>query len=126
MNILFFFPLLILAFLISFSINYIVGLFSFYTESIWGIINTKDVLVLLLSGAAIPIDFFPQAIKQFVLLLPFQAIYNLPMVVLTSPDLETGIYIYYIGVQLMWVFTLFMAGKLFYYRASKVITINGG
>jgi ABC-2 type transport system permease protein len=125
-NILFFFLMLIPAFLISFSINYIVGLFSFYTESIWGIINTKDVLVLLLSGVAIPIDFFPPAIKQFVLLLPFQAIYNVPMVVLTSPDLELDKYIYYIGLQLAWVFTLFVIGKLFYYKASKVITINGG
>ena len=126
MNILFFFLMLILAFLISFSIDYIIGLFSFYTESIWGIINTKDVLVLLLSGATIPINFFPQVIKQFIVLLPFQAIYNLPMVVLTSPNLEVSKCIYFIGVQLIWVFTLFITGKLFYNRAIKVITINGG
>jgi len=114
------------AFLISFSIDYIIGLFSFYTESVWGIINTKQVLVLLLSGATIPIDFFPKVIKQFIVMLPFQAIYNLPMMVLTSPDLGVSKYIYFIGVQLTWVFALFITGKLFYSRAIKVITINGG
>jgi len=60
---LFLFPLsLLLASLVSFSIDYMVGLTAFYSESVWGISTTKEIIVSVFSGALIPLQFFPDAI----------------------------------------------------------------
>ena len=62
---LFLFPVsLLLAFLVSFYIDYFVGLVCFYTESVWGLSATKEIIVTVLSGALIPLQFFPASIQK--------------------------------------------------------------
>ncbi len=76
----------ILAFLISFNFDYLVGLMAFYNESIWGLTITKEVILTVLSGALNPLQFFPDAIQKILLVLPFQAIYYTPLMMVTKPD----------------------------------------
>jgi len=90
-----------------------IGLSSFYTESIWGISITKDVVVAALSGALVPINFFPDAIKAVLQVLPFQAIYNTPLQIITSASLTPTDYLRMLAVQLFWVVVLFGASRLF-------------
>jgi len=119
-------PALILAFLVSFAIDYIVGLTSFYTESIWGISMTKEIIITLLSGALVPLQFFPDVAQRFLRLLPFQAIYHVPLTMLTSPDLGLEGCAGLMGTQAAWVLILFLLGRLFFTRASRVLTVSGG
>jgi len=122
-----FFPIgIMLSFLISFAIDFSLGLTSFYTESIWGISTTKTVITLLLSGALIPLPFFPQAAQNVLRLLPFQAIYNIPLSMVTSPNLSVFDYARALGVQVFWVVLLFAFCRWFYRRAFKVLTVSGG
>lgn len=115
-----------LAYLISFNISFLMGLIAFYTQSIWGFFFAKETLVLLLSGATIPLQFYPRAIRTVVEMLPFQAIYNIPLTILISPGLTGNDYIRLLAVQSIWVVILFTAARFFYNKAVKVITINGG
>jgi ABC-2 type transport system permease protein len=122
-----FFPIgLILSFLISFAIDFSVGLTSFYTESLWGISMTKTVITSLLSGALIPLPFFPQAAQNILRLLPFQAIYNIPLSMITSPNLGALDYLRALGVQVLWIAILFTFCRWFYQRAFNVLTVSGG
>ena len=124
---LFFLPVaLVLAFLVSFGLDYIVGLTSFYTESIWGISTTKEIITTLLSGALVPLQFFPDVAQQVLRLLPFQAIYHVPLTILTSPDLGVRACAGLLGTQLVWVLILFLLGRFFFTRASRVLTVSGG
>ncbi len=124
---LFFFPLaLVNAFLISFALDFAVGLTAFYTESLWGISMTKEIVTTLLSGALIPLQFFPDAAQRILKLLPFQAIYNVPLTMVISPDLGTGTYLQSLAVQLFWVALLFLLSRWFYTRAFRVLTVSGG
>lgn len=125
-NILFFIIALVMAFLITFAIDYTIGLIAFYTESIWGISIAKGAIVALLSGTAIPLSFFPDSIRKLVELLPFQAIYNTPLTILISKNLNIFNYIGFILNQAFWVIVLFTLSRLFYNKAVKVITVNGG
>lgn len=125
-NILFFILSLVMAFLITFAIDYSIGLIAFYTESIWGISIAKGVVVALLSGTLIPLSFFPQTFKKIVEFLPFQAIYNTPVSILISKNLELQDYFGYILNQIFWVAVLFLISRLFFKKAIKVITVNGG
>jgi ABC-2 type transport system permease protein len=122
-----FFPAsLALAFLISFHFDYIVGLMAFYTESIWGISTTKEIIVTVLSGALLPIPFFPAAIQQILLWLPFQAIYYTPLMMITRPDQPLSAFMGMLGVQLAWAAVTFLLCRLVYSQAVKVLRVAGG
>lgn len=125
-NILFFTFSLVLAYLISFCFDFCIGLTSFYTESIWGISITKEVVIMLLSGALIPLPFFPEPLKNIVQYLPFQAIYNIPLSILTNNTLYISDYIGMLGSQAVWVLILVFLNRLYFNQASKIITVNGG
>lgn len=124
---LFLFPVsLFLAFLISFSIDYAIGLMGFYSESVWGLSMTKEIIVTVFSGALIPLQFFPEAIQKVLFWLPFQAIYHTPIMMLTRPDQGLDVFLPMIAIQLVWAVILFLAARLFYNQAIKVLRIAGG
>ncbi len=121
------FPLgLFMAFMISFYIDYFVGLLGFYSESVWGLSTVKDIIVTVFSGALIPLQFFPEALQKVLLWLPFQAIYHTPLMMATRPDQSWDIFLPMLFVQLFWVVALFIATRLFYNQAIKVLRISGG
>ncbi|HET9910046.1 MAG TPA: ABC-2 family transporter protein [Anaerolineales bacterium] len=121
------FPIsLLLAFIVSFSLDYFVGLLGFYSESVWGLSITKEIIVSVLSGALIPLQFFPEAIQRVLLWLPFQAIYHTPIMMITRADLGVGTFIPMLLIQLMWAVVLFVLVRLFYNQAIKVLRIAGG
>lgn len=124
---LFLFPVsLLLAFLISFSIDYFIGRMGFYSESVWGLSITKEIIVTVFSGALIPLQFFPDAIQKILFWLPFQAIFHTPIMMITRPDQELDVFLAMLAVQLGWAVLLFFLARLFYHQAVKVLRIAGG
>lgn len=125
-NLLYFAVSVVLAVMINYSIDFIVGTICLYTESIWGINIMKQVIVLLLSGATVPIAFFPEPLKTIVYYLPFQSIYNAPLTLLLdgSPKPETVFTT--LGTQLLWCVGMTLLGKLFWKISLRQITVNGG
>jgi ABC-2 type transport system permease protein len=124
---LFLFPLsLLLAFFISFSIDYFIGIFGFYSESVWGLSITKEIIVTVFSGALIPLQFFPDAVQRVLYWLPFQAIYHTPLMMITRPNQGLDVFLPMILVQLAWAALLFLLARLFYNQAIKVLRIAGG
>lgn len=117
---------LMMAFFISFNIDYIIGLTSLYTESIWRISIAKGTIVLLFSGALIPINFFPETLRKIIEFLPFQAIYHIPLTILISKDISMYEYLRFLGIQSFWVMALFALNRFYYSKAIKVVTVNGG
>ena len=71
LNLIYFVLSVVMAVSINYSIDFIVGTICLYTESIWGINIMKQIIVLLFSGATIPLAFFPEALKKVVYFLPF-------------------------------------------------------
>ena len=121
------FPLsLLMAFWVSFFIDYFVGLLGFYSESVWGLSTVKEIIVTVFSGALIPLQFFPDAMQKVLLWLPFQAIYHTPLMMVTRPDQNWNIFLSMLLVQFFWVVVLFIVTRLFYNQAIKVLRISGG
>jgi ABC-2 type transport system permease protein len=125
-NLLFFVISTICALVINFEINFFVGTICLYTESTWGINIMKEVIVLLLSGASIPLAFFPEGFRTFVEYLPFQAIYNIPLSILIQKKISIQDSIDKILLQLMWVAVTIAFTHLFWKFSLKRITVNGG
>ncbi len=125
-NILFFIPSFILAALVSLYLDFIVGMSAFYTENIWGITTVKETIVLLLSGALIPISFFPEGLQKAVQWLPFQSIFNLPLQIIVNNNYGVVDYLKIMALQIFWAVVLYFIGELAFRKASKAVTVNGG
>lgn len=125
-NLLLFAISVVMAVSINFSIDYIVGTICLYTESIWGVNMMKQVIVLLLSGATIPIAFFPETLKRIVYCLPFQSIYNAPLSILLDGNSNSGSPLVTLGLQLFWCITMMIISKMFWKVSLRQITVNGG
>ncbi|MBQ6033928.1 MAG: ABC-2 family transporter protein [Ruminococcus sp.] len=125
-NLLYFVLSVVMAVSINYSIDFIVGTICLYTESIWGINIMKQVIVLLLSGATIPLAFFPDTLRTVVNYLPFQSIYNAPLTLLLdgAPTAETVLTT--LGTQLIWCIAMMIVSKLFWKVSLRQITVNGG
>jgi ABC-2 type transport system permease protein len=122
-----FFPLsLVIAFVIGFNFDYAVGLSAFYTESIWGISITKEILISVLSGALLPLQFFPEAVQRILMALPFQAMYFTPLMMVTKPDQEAGVFVRMLAVQVAWAAATYVASRLLFHQAVKVLRVAGG
>lgn len=117
---------LLLAFLISFSIDYFVGVMAFYSESVWGLSITKEIIVAVFSGALIPLQFFPESIRNILFWLPFQAIYHTPIMMITKADQGLDVFLPMLLIQLIWALTLFLLARVFFNQAVKVLRIAGG
>ncbi len=116
----------LLAYGISFLFDYITGVISFYTESIWGISIVKETTILFFAGAVVPLTFFPERMQTVLAFLPFQAIYHTPITILTNTSIATTEIVQMLAVQLFWVTILIIASRLFYNRSLKTVTVNGG
>ncbi len=125
-NLLYFAASVVIAVSINYSIDFIVGTICLYTESIWGINIMKQVVVTLLSGATIPIAFFPEPLKTIVYYLPFQSIYNTPLTLLLDGSPDTQEVFITLGIQLLWCIGMMIVSKLFWKFSLRQITVNGG
>ena len=126
LNLLFFVIAVVFALLINYYINFFVSTICLYTQSTWGINIMKEVIVTLLSGAVIPLAFFPEAFMKIIMFLPFQAIYNTPLKILIHHQMSVGERIEMLGIQLFWVAFMWVASNVFWKKSLKVITVNGG
>ncbi len=125
-NLVFFLIAFVFAAAINLIFDFMIGLFAFYTESVWGISTMKDVIVTLLAGAAIPLAFFPDGLRRIVEWLPFQAIYNLPLQILVNNSLRTTDFLIILAKQLFWLVFLLGVSRLCFNKAKTAVTINGG
>jgi ABC-2 type transport system permease protein len=116
----------VMAVSINYSVDFFVGTICLYTESIWGINIMKQVVVLLLSGATIPIAFFPEPLKTIVNFLPFQSIYNAPLSLLLGKVTEPRELLLTLGTQLLWCVVMMVISKVFWKLSLRQITVNGG
>jgi ABC-2 type transport system permease protein len=80
----------------------------------------------MFSGALIPLQFFPDAMQRILLWLPFQAVYHIPLMMVTRPDQGWNVFLPMLLVQLFWTVALFIATRMFYNQAIKVLRVSGG
>lgn len=127
-NMPFFVASVVMSVMINYSIDFIVSTICLYTESIWGINIMKQVVVTLLSGATIPLAFFPDKLRSVVELMPFAAIYDSPLRFLLwdGTSMEPHEPWCMLGFQLFWCIAMMIISKLFWKISIKQITVNGG
>ncbi len=115
----------IVSYVINFLIAFTFGIIVFYTKNGFGIMQLKEVVFLLFSGALIPIDFYPQTLKAVIDFLPFKQVVYVPIAILIG-RLEGLEAIKAIALQVGWIFIIFLVFNFIWKNAIKKVVVQGG
>lgn len=112
-------------YLILFMINYIIGLMAFWFIEIFPFQLVKYGLITFFGGGIVPIDFFPDALRAFVPLLPFQYILYTPTVILMG-HVDAGQAATLVSHQAVWFAALALISMQTWQAGKKKLVIQGG
>lgn len=116
---------LILGFLILYNLNCIIWFSSFWFYSIFSLVIIKDAIILILSGAVLPLWFMPQFLLNIAKLTPFSSIYYVPLSIYLGQIPEDEILLNF-GIQLFWLVFLFGVSQFLWSKAVKKLVVQGG
>ncbi len=114
-----------LGFLVKFLVSYLVALLCFWTLNAVGLIWAQTAVVNLLSGALVPLVFFPRWLHAVALATPFPAIVSTPVSIYLGKAQGVAAW-QQLGVQGLWAVALWMAARWLWTRGVRAVDIQGG
>jgi ABC-2 type transport system permease protein len=115
---------IVLAWLIDSCMTAAIGLTAFVTEDVAAFDWIYSKFVLILGGVLIPLDFFPDWLRNIAQALPFAYTAYGPARFFVAPDLSR--FAMLVFGQAIWLATLVIALTLLYRKGVAWLTINGG
>lgn len=125
LNIIFFLFSVQLSFVIAYNISFLVGLLSVFFKNIEGFIQLEKFLKLLLSGALIPLAFFPDWLEKITIVFPYRWVNYIPSLILIG-KIDFDEILTSMLIQLVWAISLSLGTSLFFRKISKKLVIFGG
>lgn len=111
---------LLLAASVGQQIGFLTGIAAFRLGHVAGVAHLKAALVILLSGAVVPVAAFPDAVRPVVLALPFQAIAHAPASVFLGAGAGP------LAAQAAWALGLLVVCRLAWSGAVRRLVVLGG
>jgi ABC-2 type transport system permease protein len=116
---------LALAVVVSFGVRFLANLMAFWILDVRGPMQVVTIVWLFLSGALVPVTFFPSWLEQVARATPFAAIIQLPVEVLLGQHGGAGL-AGTLGLQAAWAIALLLAGRLVTASATRKVVVQGG
>jgi ABC-2 type transport system permease protein len=114
----------VLAFILLFIFTFFLGISSFWLKKYSGIRMLRSGLVWFLSGAVVPMTFFPANIQKIFSYLPFQyTSYSPAQIFLGKYDLMASLQI--VLIQVVWIAILLVLVNVCWKYAMKTFTAVG-
>jgi ABC-2 type transport system permease protein len=112
------------AFLLFFAINFNIGLAGFYIQNAQAILAIKHIIIGAAAGAFIPLEFFPDAVRSVLNVLPFPYLFYWPVQFFINRENADSWAVFLLreGVALAWFTVLMAAASLFWRRAVRRYT----
>ena len=98
---------------------------AFWLIVTWPLNMLMGAFYKLLSGSWIPCAMFPDFLKTLNAFLPFRAMYEIPVTIITSPMDAKTIYAK-LAVQIFWLLILFGLTKITWAVGTKKLVVQGG
>lgn len=107
------------------ALTMLVYALTFFTMSASGVRIFAASIAELLSGAVVPLPFFPEKWRLLAELSPFAAVQNLPLR-LYSGNLAGDEVLFYLGMQVFWLVALVLLGRILLRRMRRRLVVQGG
>jgi len=111
--------------IIVFSLNLLIGFSTFWFRDITYIRWLYFSVVDFISGAVIPLSFYPQWVQLILEYLPFQYIYYVPLLVFFDMATITEMLKLFI-IQFLWICILLFFVKVTWNKGLKIFDAQGG
>ena len=115
----------VFAYLINFFFNISFGFTAFVFKNLWGSNLLKNCIVGFLSGATIPLAFFPEVFGNILSILPFASLSYTPVMIYMGMYSGWDI-LFYVGLQGFWCVAFWGISKLIWKAAVKHLCVQGG
>ncbi len=106
---------------LAFALAWLVGLGAVLLRTGNGLLHLKGALLALLSGALIPLEIYPDAVRRVVVWLPFAGLSHTPAALLTG---RGGLDL--LAVQAAWAVVLLGLGHQAWRKVSRHLVVQGG
>jgi len=110
--------------MINFLMQCCIGLCTFWIDRIDPLRWIYMQALIVMGGAAVPVAFYPQAIKKIILLLPFSNIvYGAARIMVDSkhPDM-----LFYCGLQVIWLIIMLIVTRIIFKIGVRNVAVGGG
>ena len=114
-----------LAILVSFGVRFLVNLWSFWLLDYRGPVLLMIAVNLVLSGAIMPLAFFPGPFDTLARLTPFASMLQAPVDIYVDEPLS-GSAAAVLALQASWALALYGAGRLVLATGTRKLVIQGG
>lgn len=114
-----------LGYLVLYGLNFIVWVSAFWFYWTFSLLTIKDALVMVFSGALLPLWFMPKGVMSVIKLTPFESIYFTPLSIYLGQVPVDMIFVSIIG-QAIWAVVLFLIGQVLWKAAEKKVVVQGG
>ena len=116
---------LLLAYGVSALMGLLIGLIAFWTLELTGFLGLYRFVSQFLSGALVPLQFFPAPLQALAALLPFQTQAYLPVSMYLG-RMAGGAAVRGLAIELFWVAVLYLLARFVWSRAIRRVVIQGG
>ncbi len=120
-----FVPSLVLGFLVSWGLQFLMGMVAVFTIEVRRISWVYQAVGSFFSGQLVPLWIFPPLLAQIAALLPFQALVSIPLSIYIG-RLEGAQALQALGIQAAWAAALLLACRLVWDRAHRKLIVQGG
>jgi ABC-2 type transport system permease protein len=114
-----------LGYLVGFFVNFIVNCIAFWTLEIHAARLIVTWVSDLFGGEIIPLVIFPAFLQRIAFALPFAAMFSTPLLIYVGV-IKPERYAEVIGLQVLWLAVLALAGTLLWRAGAKRVIVQGG
>ncbi len=114
-----------ISFLICDAFNFLIGQLAIFTNALFGLMITKNILLSFLSGSLLPVSFFPKWLQDLTDFMPFSSMVQTPVMILLGHYQVLDI-LRLIGIQIIWFIILNILCIFTFNRLKKHIVSVGG
>lgn len=118
----------VLAFVLMFQLNFLVGLTAFVLKDNRAVDDVKNVTLGLLGGAAVPMDFMPETVRRVADFLPFRYVFYEPLQFFLNKPETAGVMplLHTVAAQIGWIVLLFAVGRIVWAYFARRFCAAGG
>lgn len=120
-----FLPSLVLGFLVSWGLQFLMGMVAVYAIQVRRISWVYQGVASFFSGQLVPLWIFPPVLAQVAALLPFQALVGIPLSIYIG-RLDGPQALQAMGLQATWAAALLLMSRVVWNRAHRKLTVQGG
>lgn len=124
-NILLFLLSVFMSFLVFVLFDFCFGMISFFTTYFWGANIIKSCILNFLTGALIPLSFFPAVFQRIFEYLPFASMNYVPVMIYLGKYSSNEL-IFALLKQAAWIVILYLIGSVIWRKVTKRLIVLGG